>query len=119
MAINNSDYVVGASYDFNFDFVSDAAMVCTEVVYKAYQSGPEMTGLDLPLTKTMGRMVTPANEIARMFDAEFGKDGQQLDLIHFLDGVERISFDQFCTVHIQSIDLLLSDVKWLDYASTS
>ena len=80
---------VGKPYDFNFDFVSDAAMVCTEVVYKAYRPGPEITGLDLPLTKTMGRMVTPANEIARMFDAEFGKEDQQLDLIHFLDGVER------------------------------
>jgi len=80
---------VGKPYDFNFDFVSDAAMVCTEVVYKAYQPGPEGAGLNLPLTKTMGRMVTPANEIARMFDAEFGKENQQLDLIHFLDGVER------------------------------
>jgi len=80
---------VGKPYDFNFDFVSDAAMVCTEVVYKAYQPGPDGAGLNLPLTKTMGRMVTPANEIARMFDAEFGKKEQQLDLIHFLDGVER------------------------------
>jgi hypothetical protein len=33
--------------------------------------------------------VLPANDLARHFDATFGSDGQQLDLLLFLDGDER------------------------------
>ena len=79
---------VGKPYDFDFDFVSDAAMVCTEVVYKSYQPGSGMKGVRFPLSKVMGHAVTPANLIAQMYDEEYGKK-RQLDLVHFLDGIEQ------------------------------
>jgi hypothetical protein len=38
----------------------------------------------------LGRPATPANEIARQFDADFGTPTQQTDFVFFLDGVERV-----------------------------
>ena len=78
----------GRPYDFNFDFRTDAALVCSELVYKAYEPGPGRQGLHLPLVDVLGRPVLPPSEIARLFDAEFGTPAAQLDLVQFLDGQE-------------------------------
>ena len=40
------------------------------MVYKAYEPGEELRGLELPVTEVLGRKVTPANLIARQFDAQ-------------------------------------------------
>lgn len=79
----------GRPYDFDFDFRTDAALVCTELVFKAYEPAADMRGLELPLVDIMGRRATPANEIVRQFDAQHGTVGQQSDLILFFDGQER------------------------------
>jgi hypothetical protein len=73
----------GRPYDFDFDFRTDAALVCTELVYKAYDRA-----LRFPLVELLGRPVLPANELVRRFDAELETPTQQLDLIAFLDGEE-------------------------------
>jgi hypothetical protein len=80
---------VGRPYDFNFDFLTDSEMVCTEVVYKAYEPTSAIPGLHLPLTDLLGRKLMTANHVAKLFDHEFGSQEQQFDLILFLDGVER------------------------------
>jgi len=81
----------GRPYDFNFDFVSDAALVCSELVYKAYEPGPGrgVRGLRLPLVTVAGRLLTPPNELARLFDREHGSPEAQFELVLFLDGFER------------------------------
>jgi hypothetical protein len=79
---------IGRPYDFDFNFLTDQAMVCTEVIYKAYEPRPDMAGLSLPLVNVMGRSVSPANEIARQFAEHGGTDSRQFDLILFLDGHE-------------------------------
>ena len=76
----------GRPYDFNFDFRTDAALVCSELVYKAYEPGPGRQGLRLPLVEVLGRPLLPPSEIARLFDQELGRPAAQLDLVHFLDG---------------------------------
>jgi hypothetical protein len=73
----------GRPYDFDFDFRTDGALVCTELVYKAYEAA-----LRLPLVELLGRPVLPANELVRRFDAEVGTPAQQFDLVLFLDGPE-------------------------------
>jgi hypothetical protein len=78
----------GRPYDFDFDFRTDAALVCSELVYKAYEPGPGRRGLRLPLVEVLGRPVLPPNELVRLFDAELGTPGVQLDLVRFLDGQE-------------------------------
>ncbi len=79
----------GRPYDFDFDFRTDAALVCTELVFKAYEPAPGMRGLELPLLDVMGRRATPANEIVKQFDAQYGTPAQQSELVAFLDGDER------------------------------
>lgn len=76
-------------YDYDFDFGSDDRLVCTELIVKSYLAGPQKKGLQLPLAQVMGHLVTPANAFVQQFDATFGKDAQQLDLILFLDGNEQ------------------------------
>jgi len=79
----------GRPYDFNFDFLTDAAIVCSELIYKAYEPAPGLRGLRFPLVEMLGRQVTPPNEMVRQFDAQFGAGEQQTDLVIFLDGHER------------------------------
>jgi hypothetical protein len=78
----------GKPYDYNFEFSTDEAVVCSELVYKALQSEDGTPTVSFPLTKQNGRFVLPPNDIARVFDADYGTDHQQLDFVFFLDGNE-------------------------------
>ena len=69
--------------------MSDTELVCTELVYKAYQPREGMRGLELPLQSILGRLAIPANDIARLFDEQRGRASQQLDWVLFIDGDER------------------------------
>jgi hypothetical protein len=84
VAIARAFSYLGRPYDFNFDFHTDGALVCSEVVYKAYEGA-----VTLPLSTTMNRLNTPPNDIVREFDATYGRDTQQFDFVLFLDGHER------------------------------
>lgn len=83
IAIARAFGYIGRPYDFNFDFHTDASLVCSEVIYKAYEGS-----LTLPLATTMGRLNTPPNEIVRELDETFGTPAQQFDVVLFLDGHE-------------------------------
>lgn len=87
-AIERAFHFSGRPYDFNFDFLTDAELVCTELVYKAYEARDGIAGLDFPTREIMGRTVTTANDIARMYDTEFARPDRQLDLVAFYDGHE-------------------------------
>jgi hypothetical protein len=87
-AILRAFHYTGRPYDFDFDFRTDASLVCTELVVKAYEADAELPGLELPLIEVMHRPVTPANEFARHFDETYDSDKQQFDMIRFLDGEE-------------------------------
>ncbi|MEY3013471.1 MAG: hypothetical protein RIT45_2206 [Pseudomonadota bacterium] len=89
-AIAESFRHFGKPYDFDFDFQTITALVCSELVYTAYDL-PSSVGarLDLdPLPSVMGRVTLPPNDIIARFDAEFGTDAQQFDFVAFLDGDE-------------------------------
>lgn len=79
----------GRPYDFDFDFFSDSTLVCTELVYKAYQPGTALKGLALDLVDVAGRRTLPANEIVKRFDREAGTPRAQMDFVLFLDGQEK------------------------------
>lgn len=79
----------GKPYDYNFDFVTDNELVCSELVYKAYEPGDGLDGLQLPLVTVLGRTVSTPNDMARLFDQEQDTDQAQLEMIQFLDGDER------------------------------
>lgn len=89
IALHRAFAYSGRPYDFNFDFRSDASLVCTELIYKAYEAVPGSGGLRFPLVEIAGRIATPANEMVKQFDAQYGGPAQQSDLIVFLDGDEK------------------------------
>jgi len=75
----------GKAYDLNFDFTTDNALVCSELVYKAYKNVGE-----LPLEPEIinGRRLLPPNRLAEQAVAEMG-DGRAFSFVLFLDAVER------------------------------
>ena len=75
----------GKPYDFNFDFVTDSALVCTELVYKAYQSSNVKKGILFKLTPHAGRKLLTANSLVKTFDEQYQSPGQKLDFVGFLD----------------------------------
>jgi hypothetical protein len=80
----------GKPYDFDFDFQTITALVCSELVFTAYDL-PSSVGTRLnlePLPNVMGRITLPPNDIVARFDAEYGTDAQQFDFVAFLDGDE-------------------------------
>lgn len=98
-AVYRAFYYSGRPYDFDFDFLTDQSLVCTEVVQRAYepaksQEGVMEGGLELSTVPVMGRRVIPANHIARLFDEGYGgatPEGEApasrlFELVLFLDG---------------------------------
>ena len=88
-AIYNSFYYTGQPYDFDFDFDSDNAMVCSELIFKAYQAGTTQVGVDFPLYKVAGRKMLTPSEIAQWYDETVDTDAQELELVMFIDGNEK------------------------------
>jgi hypothetical protein len=87
-AIERAFHYQGRPYDFDFDFTSDATLVCSELVWKCYQPGPTQPGLDLPPIDVAGRPVLPPTEMIKQFVREYGTPKQQMDFVYFLDGRE-------------------------------
>jgi len=79
----------GLPYDFNFDFRTDTAVVCSELIYYAFQPTKEKNGLYFPITKTLGRPVVTPNNIIKEFTENYGTSNQQYDLVVFLDGNDK------------------------------
>ncbi len=76
-------------YDFDFDFATDHALVCTELVWRSYRPSDEGPGLDIPLEQLAGRRTLPANAIAKLFADEHGRADAQLEFVVFLDAIEK------------------------------
>ena len=80
---------LGKPYDYDFDFATDHALVCTELIYRAYRPGAGKRGLNLPLIDVAGRRAMPANELAKLFVREHGQPNAQLSFVAFLDAHEK------------------------------
>jgi hypothetical protein len=75
----------GKPYDFEFDFFSADKLVCTELIYRAYEG---KGFLQLPLVRMMGRDTLPADEIVRIFTKQrktLSADQRQLSLVMVVD----------------------------------
>jgi len=88
-AILRAFHYSGRPYDFNFDFQTDSALVCSELIFKAYEPGSGMRGLRFPVTEVMGRKVSTPNSMVRQFDEQSATPAAQGDFVLFLDGYEK------------------------------
>lgn len=88
-AIMRAFHYSGRPYDFNFDFQTDSALVCSELIYKAYEPGGGLKGLRFPVAEVMGRMVSTPNGMVRQFDEQTANGIAQADFVLFLDGYEK------------------------------
>lgn len=88
-AILRAFHYSGRPYDFNFDFQTDSALVCSELIFKAYEPGGSMKGLRFPVTEVLGRTVSTPNGMVRQFDEQSGNGAAQADFVLFLDGYEK------------------------------
>jgi len=89
IAIARAFHYAGRPYDFDFDFETDASLVCSELVYRSYERGDGSSGIRFPLVTVLGRSTLPPNMIVKDFDMSYGTPDQQFDLVAFLDGNER------------------------------
>ena len=80
---------LGKPYDFDFDFATDHALVCTEVVWRCYRPAEGKVGLTFPLVEVLGRATLPANNIAALFADEHGQPDAQMDFVYFIDAHEK------------------------------
>ncbi|MEW8507578.1 MAG: YiiX/YebB-like N1pC/P60 family cysteine hydrolase [Candidatus Thiodiazotropha sp.] len=85
-AILQAFHYSGRAYDFNFDFLTDSELVCTELVYKAYEARTDKDGITLPVVNILGRPATPAKVIVKQFDQNYDSLQQQFGLVVFPDG---------------------------------
>ena len=88
----------GRPYDFNFDFRTDSEVVCSELIFYAYQPTKDKNGIDFPITTTLGRPVVTPNNIIKDLAENFGSDKQQFDFILFLDGNDKKREATFSTI---------------------
>lgn len=72
---------VGKPYDFEFDFFSSDKLVCTELVYRAYDGPIRFTLKDIMGTRTL-----PAIEFVRKYSAERQHPHAQFEFIFCLQG---------------------------------
>ena len=83
---------VGKPYDFEFDFFSSDKLVCSEVIYRAFDGD-----IRLPLVDVMGRKTLPPIEIVRQCVQEQGGRREQFSFVAYLAGSERRGRAVFAT----------------------
>ena len=88
-AIDRAFSHYGKPYDFDFDFATEHALVCTELVYRAYRPIGGAPGIELTLAEMAGRTTLPANDIAAQYAREHGTPDAQLDFVLFIDAREK------------------------------
>lgn len=88
-AIERAFSYAGRPYDFDFDFYTDSKLVCSELVWKAWEPRQGQQGIVLGLEKVVGRMALGPNAIVRAYDEQRGTPGEQFTFGWFLDGSER------------------------------
>jgi hypothetical protein len=79
----------GKAYDYNFDIMTDSALFCSELIYKAYLCSSNKKGLTFDLEAKAGRLLLSPNSIIKKFDIEFDSQNAEFDFVVFYDGSER------------------------------
>ncbi len=97
----------GKPYDFEFDFFTSDKLVCTELVFRAYDGS-----IQFPLRNIMGTRTLPAIEFVRKYSAERGTPGAQFEFICCLRGDREAGCARFVdeSGFLHTLDLPGSDL---------
>lgn len=76
----------GTPYDYLFDFGSDEALICSELIYRAYGLANEGKGLGITLREVAGRPVLATNDLVLSYARRDGEGTRAFDLVLFLHG---------------------------------
>lgn len=98
----------GKPYDFDFDFFSTDKLVCTELIFRAYDGD-----IEFPLVDVLGRKTMPALEIARKFVNQQIFPEKQLEFVAFLDGDEAKGKAEFKGPEVLAETLTRPALTWL------
>lgn len=88
-AIQVAYSLLDSPYDFDFNFKTDTAIACTELVYRMYEDVKI-----IPANQLMSKPFTTSNDIARFFDETYGTSKQNLDLVMvYIDDITFFTID--------------------------
>ncbi len=85
LAIDAAFSELGKPYDFDFDFATNHALVCTELVWRSLRD----VGIEWEMEEVAGRRTLPANGIVEQWAMSRGSEEQQFDFVLFLDAREK------------------------------
>ncbi len=98
----------GKPYDYNFDFDTRDALVCSELVYDAYIEIPEeKKGLNFKTSMVSGRRITSPTDIAQKFKDEHSLENSELKFIYIIVGNENTR-----RAYIGSEEDFLDSLNW-------
>jgi len=106
-AVSRAFTHLGKPYDFDFDFFSTDKLVCTELVYRAYDGH-----VQFPLVDVMGRKTLPPTELVRKFVQERRSGAAQLECVCFLDGDEASGKASFRDVEVFATTINRPGLTW-------
>jgi hypothetical protein len=81
----------GKPYDYDFDFRKNSALVCSGLIYQAYQKDADFAGLNFTTSKVAGNIVMPPNLIAEKYQNDKARV-KELELIIFYDSNDERAF---------------------------
>jgi hypothetical protein len=99
---------LGKPYDYNFDFDTRDALVCSELVYDAFfQNLPEKNGLQFEVSTVNGRKIVSPLDIAKKFKSQYGTDKSELSFVYFISSDEATQ-----TASVSTKKIFLESVDW-------
>ena len=103
---------VGKPYDYNFDFDTRDAIVCSELVFDAlFERPPEKTGVSFATSLLNGRKMVSPLDMAKKFANEYGGDDAELSFIYFLRGNEKTEVSR-----VASVEEFLESLSWSKFS---
>jgi hypothetical protein len=102
----------GKPYDFNFDFATRDALVCSELVYDAYYERlPEKAGLHFETSTVNGRSIVSPIDMAKKYVAERNNADRQFDFVYFLRSNEETG-----TASVSDEATFVESIEWSKFS---
>ncbi len=97
-AIADAFWYLGRPYDYDFNFNTDSAIVCSELICKVYEPLLFEEGKTFPRSEVAGLRLTSPNDIAQYFSETVDDPNSLFTFILFLDGNEYEEVSNFSTL---------------------